>query len=327
MKALRMAHPAADSSATAVAEVGEPAPGPGELAIEVAFAGVNFIDVMARRGDPGYAAVWPFVPGLEVAGTVRAVGAGVAGHQAGDRVAAFTAGGGFAEVAIAPAALAAGVPVGVSLEQAAAAPLMLSTAVLLLETVARLRPGESVLMHSAGGGVGSAVPQVAAALGGGDLVGTVGGPARAPGAVAAGWQHVVANDAGVEATIRDLVPGGIDVILDPAGTQYLDLDLAVAAPGARVVLFGNPGGGALTALPPAGRLIGGNAGILGFSISGLSRTRPATVAGALRRGLGLLASGDVRLSVTVADGLQAVPAVHDLMATRRANGKHVARVS
>ena len=75
--------------------------GDGEVAIDVAYAGINFIDVMARRGDPGYASSWPYVPGLEVAGTVRAVGKGVTDRRVGERVAAFTAGGGLAEVAIA----------------------------------------------------------------------------------------------------------------------------------------------------------------------------------------------------------------------------------
>lgn len=327
MRALRMASPSTDSRATGVAEVDEPVPGPGEVAIDVAFAGVNFIDIMARRGDPGYAAGWPYLPGLEVAGTVRAVGADVGEPRVGDRVAAFTAGGGLAEVAIAPAVLTAEVPPAVSLELAAAAPLMLSTAVLLLESVVRLRAGESVLLHSAGGGVGSAVPQVAAALGGGLRVGTVGSPAKVPGALAAGWDHVVPNDTSAAPAIRKLAPGGIDVILDPTGTQNLDLDLAVAAPGARVVLFGNPGGGTPAALPPVGRLIGGNVGILGFSASSLSRTRPTAVGGALRRSLSLLAGGEVRLEVTVVPGLNAVREVHDLMAARRGSGKYVARIA
>ena len=327
MRALRMTAPAADSSTTQVAEVDEPRPGPGEVAIEVAFAGVNFIDVMARRGDPGYASGWPYVAGLEVAGTVLAVGDGVADRRVGDRVAAFTAGGGFAEVAVVPAALSVEVPPEVGLEVAAAAPIVTSTAVLLLEDVVRIRPGESVLMHSAAGGVGSAVPQVAAAVHSGARLGVVSDPAKAPAAVAAGWDEVVTYGTSSAAAIRELVPGGVDVILDPGGTRNLDLDLAVAAPGARIVLFGNPAGSAPAPLPAMGRLIGGNVGILGFSISGLRRTRPAAVAAALQRSLSLLAGGDVKLDVTVADGLGAVPGIHDLLAARRGSGKHVVRIA
>jgi NADPH2:quinone reductase len=327
MRALQMSAPGADSGRTEVVDVGEPKPGPGQLAIDVAFAGVNFIDVMARRGDPGYASAWPYVAGLEVAGVVRAVGDGVSDFKAGDRVAALTTGGGFAEVAVAPAALTAEIPPGVELRLAAAVPVMLSTAVLLLEEVARIRSGESLLMHSASGGLGAAIPQVAAALHCGVRVGTVGHSAKVPAARAAGWDHVVPNNASSATAIRELAPAGIDVILDPGGTQNLDLDLVAAAPGARIVLFGNPSGAAPTPLPPLGRLIAGNVGVSGFSISGLSRARPATVGAALRRSLGLLATGDVVLDVTVAAGLQAVPEIHDLLAARRGTGKYVARIA
>src|SRR5689334_14366297 len=83
MKAVLMTAPAVNGSTTSVADVDEPRPGPGQVAIDVAYAGVNFIDVMARRGDPGYASAWPYVPGLEVAGTIRSVGGGVHGLRAG----------------------------------------------------------------------------------------------------------------------------------------------------------------------------------------------------------------------------------------------------
>ena len=122
MRALLFDQPADDGRAARVAEVPVPDPGPGDLSIDVAYAGINFIDVMARRGDRGYVAQWPFTPGLEVAGVVRAVGAGVDGWRPGDRVAAFTARGGLAEVAVARAAVSAHVPPALPLELAAAAP-------------------------------------------------------------------------------------------------------------------------------------------------------------------------------------------------------------
>jgi NADPH2:quinone reductase len=321
-----MAAPADGSSATSVIEIAEPTPGPGEVAIAVDYAGINFLDVMARRGDPNYVAAWPHAPGLEVAGTVHAVGDGVEKLGIGDRVAALTAGGGFAEVALAPAELAVAVPPSVPLHLAAAAPLVVTSAVLLLYNVARIRPGESVVMLSASGGLGSAVAQVAAALGAASRIGAVGSPDKLAAALDAGWREAVAYGPAAAATVRELVPAGIDVVLDPTGTQNLDFDLQIAAPGARVVLFGNPGGGAPGALPPLGRLIGGNLGILGFSVSNLRRAQPAAVAGALQRSLALLANRAVSMSVSVVDGLRAVPAVHDLLAARRGHGKYVARV-
>src|SRR5260370_858510 len=182
MKAVIMTGPAMDGSTTSVADIGEPQPGPGQVAIDVAYAGVNFIDVMARRGDPGYASAWPYVPGLEVAGIIRSVGSGVRDLHAGERVAAFTPGGGMAEVAIAAADVTVEVPPDVPLGTAAAAPLVVATALLLLTDRARIRPGESVLMPSATGGIGAVVSQVAAALGSGRRIRTV----RRPDQLAAG---------------------------------------------------------------------------------------------------------------------------------------------
>ena len=96
MQAVVFTRPAPDRRATRIDELPVPEPKAGEVTIDVSHAGVNFIDVMARRGDAGYADSWPFVPGLEVAGTVRALGAGVEGLTLGTRVAAFTGARGLA---------------------------------------------------------------------------------------------------------------------------------------------------------------------------------------------------------------------------------------
>src|SRR6516165_7170243 len=147
MQALIFDGPAPDARASRVTELAVPEPAPGAVSIDVHYAGVNFKDVMARRGDPGYVPSWPFVPGLEVAGTVHELGAGVNGLQVGDRVTAFTDHGGLAEVAVAPADLTVRVPAGLDLERAAAAPGALTTAALLLSDFGHLRPGEVVLVH------------------------------------------------------------------------------------------------------------------------------------------------------------------------------------
>lgn len=113
MRALVMTGPSHGSDLTEIADMPVPEPGADEVSIDVSFAGVNFIDVMARRGDPGYVTAWPYVPGKEVAGTVRRVGPGVSGLVPGQRVAAFTPSGGLAEVAVASAALTMPLPDGV----------------------------------------------------------------------------------------------------------------------------------------------------------------------------------------------------------------------
>jgi NADPH:quinone reductase len=327
MRALVMTEPSDGPDRTEVRDSAVPRPGPGEVAIDVAYAGINFTDVMERRGDPGYVAEWPYAPGKEVAGTVREVGEGVTGLTAGQRVAAGTpSGGGLGDVALAPAALTVPVPDAVPLPIAAAAPLLLSSALLLLTDTARFRPGESVLVHSAGGGLGGAIAQLIPALGGGLRLGTVGRPAKIPDARSSGYDVVLARDEHLVEAILAAADGGVNIVLDPLGTLMLDTDLAVAAPGGRIVLFGNAGGGRPAPLPPLGTLMGGNLSISGFSISSLWATAPRRAADALHRVMDLIAGGELELAVNEIGSLSEVPAAHQLLNDGRGSGKYVARV-
>ncbi|HEY0811778.1 MAG TPA: zinc-binding dehydrogenase [Pseudonocardia sp.] len=326
MRSLRMQGPSHGPDRTAVDDLPVPRPGPGQVTIDVAHAGLNFLDVMARRGDPGYVPAWPYAPGLEVSGRVREVGSAVSGLEPGRPVAAFTRGGGLAEVAVADAALAVPVPDGVPGELAAAAPLMLTSAYLLLTSVTRLGPGETVLMHAVGGGVGSAVAQLVPLLGGGLRIGTVGRPEKVPAALAAGWDVVLPRAAVTPEEVLATAGTGVDVVLDPLGTDMIGFDLDVAGPGARVALFGNPGGGTPQPLPPLGRLIGGNVALAGFSMSRLTAAAPDRAAAGLRQVLALLADGKLTMDVTVLDGLAEVPALLQLLAEGRGTGKYVVAV-
>ncbi|MFJ4092602.1 zinc-binding alcohol dehydrogenase family protein [Kitasatospora sp. NPDC089913] len=326
MRALVMTAPGGAENSQ-VQELPVPGPGPGQVTVDVAFAGLNFVDVMTRRGDAAYAADWPYRPGKEVAGTVRALGEGVTGLAVGDRVVAAPVGAGLAEVVTAEAVLTVPLPDGVGLREAAAVPLGLATALLLLTDAGRFTAGETVLVHSAGGGIGHALAQLVPLLGGGRLIGTVGRPDKAATVLDSGYQHAFARDESLEAAVRTATDGrGVDLVLDPLGTEALELDLAVAAPGARIVLFGNAGGGAVADLPPLARLLAGNLSITGFSHRGLAATAPERLARAVRRVVGLLADGGLALPVTELPGLAAVPAAHDAMAEGRATGKYVVRI-
>lgn len=276
---------------------------------------------------PRNATEWPHRPGKEVAGTVREVGEGVTGLAAGDRVVAAPVGAGLAEVVVAEAALTVPLPDGVALREAAAVPLGLATSVLLLTDAGRFDAGDTVLVHSAGGGIGHAVAQLVPLLGGGRLIGTVGRPEKAAAAIASGYDHAFARDEALSEAIRAVTGGrGVDLVLDPLGTEALELDLAVAAPGARIVLFGNAGGGAVADLPPLGRLMAGNLTVTGFSHRFLAATAPERLARAIRRAVDLMADGGLKLPVTELPDLAAVPAAHDAMADGRATGKYVVRV-
>ena len=327
MDALMMTGPSQGTDRTEIHEIGTPRPGPGEVTVDVAYAGINFLDVMARRGDAGYAGAWPYAPGLEVSGTIREVGRDVTGLAVGRRVAAFTPGGGLAEVVAVPAGFVVPVPGQVSSAVAAAAPLMLTTALLLLEDAAGFRPGRTVLVHSAGGGVGGAIAQLVPALGGGLRIGTVGRPDKVVPALDNGYDKALVRDENLAQAVRAATgDAGVDIVFDPLGTTMLATDLAVTAPGGRIVLFGNAGGGEQAPLPPAGRLIAGNLAIGGFSISRLWATAPQRASAGLRRVLDLLAEGRLRLAVTEAGSLADVPAIHQLLAEGRGAGKYVVRL-
>jgi NADPH2:quinone reductase len=324
MRALIFDRPAPDAGATRVGEVATPEPGPGELTIEVKAAGVNFIDVMARRGDPGYADGWPFIPGLEVAGIVRALGPGVDGPAVGMAVAAFTRTGGLAEVASVRAELAVQIPDGLSFEQAAVAPGTLTTAALLVGQAGRLHAGETLLVHSAAGGVGHAVASWARLNGVGLLIGTVGSAGRVVAAEKAGYDAALVRSDGLAQQVRELTSGrGVDVVLDSQGTDMVESDLDLLAPGGRVVLYGNAGGAPLAQLPAAGRLYAGNASIAGFSISRMSMNAPGIVANALRDVLRLAAAGRLVLDLTTISGLAAAAEAQQALAEGRGAGKYV----
>ena len=169
MLALTFDGPATDISRTGVAAVATPTPGPGEVLIRVTHAGINFKDVMMRRDDPGYVPVWPVIPGLEVAGAIEQRGDGVDNLEIGMRVAALTNTGGLAEYVVARESLTTRIPDGVPSEVAAVVPGVWATAWLLLHEAARVRDGDTILVHSASGAVGTAIagfvpPKVVAPL-------------------------------------------------------------------------------------------------------------------------------------------------------------------
>jgi NADPH2:quinone reductase len=167
-----------------VAERGTPRPGPGQVVVEVAAAGVNFADIYQREGVGGYRFELPFVPGQEGAGTVTDVGEGVTGLAVGDRVAWAGGRGGYAEQIVLPADRAIPVPAGISLQVAAAVILQGLTAHYLVTGTYQVRDGDVTVVHAAAGGVGLLLTQMVKARGGTVIATTSGGAkdelARAP---------------------------------------------------------------------------------------------------------------------------------------------------
>ena len=218
-------------------------PGEGEVRIRVHAAGVNFIDVYQRTGL--YARPLPFIPGMEVAGTVDEVGPGVDDVAVGDRVAHGFVPGGYAEQQVVPADRVVAVPEGVELETAAAVMLQGMTAHYLTNSTFPLEPGHIALVHAGAGGVGLLLTQIATRRGA-TVYATTSTDEKAELARAAGAAEVIRYDqVAVDEEVRRLTDGrGVDVVYDSVGKDTFEASLASLARRGMLVLFGQSSGSA-----------------------------------------------------------------------------------
>jgi NADPH2:quinone reductase len=244
MKAMQITELSGPQSALAPAEVPEPeashmmTPGSG-VVVEVKAAGVSFPEVLQTRGEYQVKPPLPFVPGSEVAGIVREV-SDDAEVKPGDRVAAFTMLGGFAEQAVAPNHFVFPLDERLSFGQGAGLVLNYHTAYFALKLRGRLEEGETVLVHGAAGGVGTAVLQVAKGLGA-STVGVVSSEEKERVAHQAGADHVVRSDGNWKDEVTELT-GGVDLVVDPVGGDRFTDSLRSLKEGGRVVVVGFTGG-------------------------------------------------------------------------------------
>jgi len=234
MKAIEIANPG-QAYALAVAETPTPSPGAGEVLIRNAAAGLNRADLAQAMGayppPPGASATL----GMEVSGVIESVGAGVAQWKAGDAVCALLGGGGYAEYAVASEKCLLPVPKGVSLVDAAALPEVHFTVWTNLIDAARLKPGESVLIHGGSSGIGTAAIQLCAARG--HKVFSTAASAQKCAAIAAlGAQAINYKEQDFVAVVKDATGGrGVDVILDMVGGEYIQRNMSAAALWGRIV--------------------------------------------------------------------------------------------
>ncbi len=214
-------------------------PGSGVL-VDVHVAGVSFPEVLQTRGEYQMKPPLPFVPGSEVGGVVRSAPDGAA-VAPGDRVAALCMLGGFAEVAVAPAFLTFKLPDELDFAQGAALVLNYHTAYFALKLRGRLAEGETVLVHGAAGGVGTAALQVAKGLGARTFA-VVSSVEKEEVARAAGADEVLRADGPWKDQARELSDGGVDVVLDPVGGDRFTDSLRSLGEGGRAVVVGFTGG-------------------------------------------------------------------------------------
>jgi NADPH:quinone reductase len=223
----------------ALAQTDAPRPGPGEVLVQLAAVGVNFVDTYFRTGL--YPRPVPYTPGGEGAGTVVAVGEGVDTPEVGDRVASTEFAGAYAQLAVAKADRVVAVPDGIADEVAGAALLQGMTAHYLLLDSYPVRPGDTVLVHAAAGGMGLLLTQLATKLGA-RVVGTVSTSDKEKLARQAGAAEVIRYD-DVAARVRELTGGeGVPAVYDGVGRDTFDASLASLRPHGVLVLFGYASG-------------------------------------------------------------------------------------
>ena len=240
MKAIRV-HKTGGIEQLKLEEIPVPQPAENEILVKIHAAGVNFIDIYHRTGL--YPLPLPFVPGLEAAGTVEAVGAGVNDFSVGDRVAYSTQLGAYAEYAVVPAEKVVSVPDGVSLTDAAAVMLQGMTAHYLTHSTYPLQAGETALIHAAAGGVGLLLVQLAKKIGA-TVIGTVSTAEKEALAKNAGADYIIRyTETDFEAETMRLTGGrGVDVVYDSVGQATFNKSLNVLRSRGYMVLFGQSSG-------------------------------------------------------------------------------------
>ena len=218
-------------------EAPDPEPKAGEIRVRVAAAGINFADLMARVGLYPDAPKIPCVVGYEVSGTVDAVGTGVTDLRAGDRVLAMPHFGGYTDTLVVPAEQAFRMPAKMTFEEAAALPVVYLTAYNMMLFTGTVRPGSSILIHSAAGGVGVAAIQIAKTRGC-TIFGTA-SPGKHDFLRKIGVEHPIDSGGDYAAAVRAVVGDrGVDLVLDPVGGKSWTVGYDLLGPCGRLVAFG-----------------------------------------------------------------------------------------
>lgn len=290
-----------------------------QLLIRVKTTSVNYADVKSRYGKKGQAL--PFIPGLEVAGIVEQVGERVTGLKVGERVLAFPSNGSYAEYVVADENLTFALPDAVDFDIAGACGVVSFLSYNLLAIVARIDEGDSVLIHSAAGGVGTTAIQIARALGAGKVIGTVGSDSKFPIAYEAGADHVVSYEtADFVEQINKLTNGkGVNIILDSVGGAITEQSIACLANFGRYVAFGNSSGH--YAQIDTKDLHSTCRSVLGYSFGTTRKERPETIKKTAAQVFRLIEENKLFIKISERFSLRDAAKAHDLVEGRKSTGK------
>jgi NADPH2:quinone reductase len=320
MRAIRI-HETGGPEVMQVEEVDPPTPRAGEVLIQVAAAGVNYADLAQRQGTYLTRTRLPTTLGVEVAGTVVELGAGVTTPTVGTRVAAFCEGG-YAEYTTALASTVLPIPPQVDFAHAAAVLVQGITAYQLLRDSAHLEPGESVLVHAAAGGVGTLAVQLAKLMGAGTVLGTASSASKLELVRRLGADAAInyTEDSWAEQVKRATGDQGADIILEMVGGAIAQQSLSCLAPYGRLVIFG-AASGQVTQFSGI-QLMYRNQAIIGYWLTS-QLGRPERIARAAAALMQYLVDGKLEIIVGQTFPLAEAAAAHQAIAERRTTGKVV----
>jgi putative PIG3 family NAD(P)H quinone oxidoreductase len=311
-----------DPDVLAWGDVPDPEAGPGEVVLDVAASAVNRADLLQRQGHyPPLPGAPPWL-GLECSGTVSMVGAGVAGWAIGDQACALLSGGGYAERVAVPVGQLLPIPHGLDVVTAAALPEVACTVWSNVFMTAGLRPGEVLLVHGGGGGVGTMAIQLGRAVGA-TVAATAGSAEKLARCGALGATILVNyHDEDFVAVVKDATGGrGADVVLDVVGARYLERNLAVLAAAGRVVIIGLQGG--RKAELDLSALMAKRGALIATTLRARPPAEKATIVAAVRQHVWpLVESGDVRPVVDRVLPMSSAADAHRVVEA----GEHVGKV-
>jgi NADPH2:quinone reductase len=303
-------------------EVAEPRPGPGQVRIRVRACGVNFADSLITRGRYQKQPQPPFSPGFEVAGEVLELGAGVNGIAIGERVIAITPHGGYAEQVIADCQRCMAMPPSMSWEHGAAFPVVFGTSHVALWHRARLRAGETLVVHGASGGVGLTAVAIGKQLGA-TVIATARGAAKLKVAGEHGADHLVdTGEEDVRSRIKALTDGrGADVIYDPVGGDLFTASLRSIAFEGRILVIGFASGDVPQI--PANHLLVKNVDVIGLNWPAYVDANPQVMTDSFRTLIHWFLDGSIKPHVSATYPLANAAEALDQLVGRKSTGKIV----
>ncbi|MGQ3411347.1 quinone oxidoreductase family protein [Natrinema sp. LN54] len=311
-----------DSDELSVVDVPTPEPDAGEVRIDIESAGINFADIMQRRGHYPDGPDAPYVPGMEAAGTVDAVGDGVEDLSEGDRVVGMLDTGGYAEYVTAAADLLFPIPEAMSFDEAAGFPVQFLTAHACLFEWGGLEEGESVLVQAAAGGVGTAAVQLASNAGA-EVFGTASTREKLDLAADLGCDHPINY---TETDFREVVEAetdgeGVDLVLESVGDDVFERSLDAMTHFGRMVTYGVASG--VPAEVSNQRLLFENKTVKGFHLGQASMHDPSRVMQAVPELTEGLAGGDLEIILGESFALEDAADAHQYIEARKSSGKVV----